>query len=366
VCHGGFSANLWSSRWKQRKELQASYDTAVVEDINDSDNAPMDMAGYASEEESVADHAALVAAHRQSTQDFEQSENNSSKVVLRDSMDLSRELAYSINKVRNKQNQRLLLGAVIKLTEIAKGNVENVSSQSLEELLDNQFNLFTRNMPSRPLFAAGAGQNKENSGASSMRLAASSMRLAAPPGSNGGNRLRSVNERTMNTMRDSNKRENICTLCHLPGHRVGRMCTVVLDAKAQVIKPKEVATFAAKLVGNPAFILVETPSTITKAAIKDWVKNDQVIPGNTKHVIVQHCYYSAKLSESFQMNVLEVSLLAEGGIPMLGYDPAYFPAYHVSTWMSQHCTSNGRKKLVLSSLAGPDIYLSQDMYDYSP
>ena len=143
------------------------------------------------------------------------------------------------------------------------------------------------------------------------------------------------------------------------------MCTVVLDAKAQVIKAKEVATFAAKL-GNPAFILVETPSTITKAAIKDWVKNDQVIPGNTKHVIVQHCYYSAKRSESFQMNVLEVSLLAEGGIPMLGYDPAYFPAYHVSTWMSQHCTSNGRKKLVLSSLAGPDIDLSQDMYDYSP
>ena len=128
---------------------------------------------------------------------------------------------------------------------------------------------------------------------------------------------------------------------------------------------KEVAEFAAKL-GNPTKILVEEPDGATKNTIKEWVYKEHDFPHNTKHMLVQRCFRSAKTAESFQHNILEVKLLEEFGVPILGHGPAYYPAHKVSNWIIRNCSSNGRKKHLLSSLSSPDVGLSQEIYNYSP
>jgi hypothetical protein len=246
---------------------------------------------------------------------------------------------------------------MVKLTEIAKGNIDSISSQSLEEILDNQLNLFTRNMPSQSfMFSQDSEVDKENV----------PMRSNAPTGSNGGQRLRSANERAVNGMRNSNKRAAICTLCHVPGHRIGRMCTIVIDQEAHVIGHREIPQFVERL-GNPALVLVERPDRSVKDAIKEWMSDGgHSIPSRTKHLVVKRCYYSAKPNESYQMNVVEVNLLEDGGMPMAAHCPAYFPAYKVTAWITQNCSSNGRKKHLLSSLCDANQSMSQDLYEYSP
>ena len=249
----------------------------------------------------------------------------------------------------------LLLGAVVKLNEIAKGNAEQINGQSLHEILDNHLSLFTRNMASQPMFSQDTG-DKENQ----------TLRRGAPAGTNGGGRLRSANERTLNAMKNSKKRDSLCSLCLVPGHKVGRMCTIVQDLKARVVPAKDADEFG-KSLGNPVTVLVETPDATTKRTIKDWIGGEHSIPGATQHLLVKRCYYSARRAEStFQMNVVEVMLMGEGGIPLVGHWSAYFPAWKVSTWITSNCTSNGRKRQLLSSMSAASAGYSQTMYNYSP
>jgi hypothetical protein len=60
------------------------------------------------------------------------------KLDLAAMMELTKELAYSINRVHDKDQQKLFLGAVVKLTEVAKGNASLVEGQTLEALLESQ------------------------------------------------------------------------------------------------------------------------------------------------------------------------------------------------------------------------------------
>jgi hypothetical protein len=358
-CHllvtcGGYRINLWNQRWHQRSELEQS---SAVQDQHSSGNDSDDDFGPTQPDDDGSVQDQEDQQEPDSTVNLTQESHGSqSRVALRDAVDLCRDLAYSINKLkREKDKQKLLLGAVVKLTEIAKGNVNSISAQTLEETLENQLNLFTRNMPSQSMFSQDSSADKENQ----------TMRRAAPSGSNGGSRLRSANERALNPMKISSKRVPLCGLCHIPGHRVGRQCTIVMDFGATVVAAKEVAEFAAKL-GNPTKILVEEPDGATKNTIKEWVYKEHDFPHNTKHMLVQRCFRSAKTAESFQHNILEVKLLEEFGVPILGHGPAYYPAHKVSNWIIRNCSSNGRKKHLLSSLSSPDVGLSQEIYNYSP
>ena len=74
---------------------------------------------------------------------------------MKDTLDFTRELGMSISKIQNKEQKRLMLGAVVKLTEIAKGNLESLNGQSLESILDNQLSLFTS-------YSQTGTNNKEN------------------------------------------------------------------------------------------------------------------------------------------------------------------------------------------------------------
>lgn len=192
------------------------------------------------------------------------------------------------------------------------------------------------------------------------------MRKAAPSGSNGGSRLRSANEILGNTMRSSNKRIPVCSLCLLQGHKVGRSCIIVKDYKATLVTAKDSLKFA-KSLGNPNAYLVESPSSTVKASIKEWVIGDFSIPSSTCHIVAKRVFFSAKPSESpFEMNVVEVSLLDGSGAPIAGNDPAYFPAWKVHFWIEKNCVSTGRKKHLLSCLVPASDRLSQLAYDYSP
>ena len=347
---GGFCSASWSTRWLQRAELGSSAGVLAI-DISDDTGTGAD--GGSGDGPACDDRP----TDSVETQTISQSQShNQSHLGLRDLMDVTRELAHSINKLRDKPKQKLLVGAVIKLSEIAKGNAKRISAQSLENILENQLSLFTRNMTSQPRFSQDDnGCDKENHG----------MRNAAPSYSSGGARFRSANERAMNSMKISKKRSAVCTLCFVPGHKVGRQCTVVLDHKAVVIGHREAPEFAAKL-GNPAAVQVDSPDKVTKAAIMGWMQEEQSIPRSTRHVVVKRCFHSAKRTESCSNNVVEVHLLGESGADLLGYCPAYFPAHQVGFWISENCCVNGRKKHLLSSLAGSPPAMSQELYDYSP
>jgi hypothetical protein len=81
----------------------------------------------------------------------------------------------------------LFLGAVVKLTEISKGNIDMVQGQNLESLLDNQLSLFTKHSSQQAMFTDA---NKENDG----------MKRAALP-DRSKNRLKSINERVCSTLK---------------------------------------------------------------------------------------------------------------------------------------------------------------------
>lgn len=351
----GFCIELWAPRWHQCRELGASFaigtNTSIMDDTNDDDDDGQPLTFGNNEMGGDINNQGTT-----STNDLYSSTTGANRLGLRDALDITRQLGYSIGKIHDKEKQMLLLGAVVKLNEIAKGNTEQISGQSLQEVLDNHLSLFTRNMASQPMFSQERASDKENQ----------SLRRAGPVGTNGGGRLKSANERTLNAMRNSKKRDSVCSLCLVPGHKVGRMCTIVQDLKATLIPAKESDEFA-KSLGNPAAVLVETPNSTTKQAITEWISGQYTIPSSTKHLLAKRCFYSARRAESnFQMNVVEVVLMEDGGLPLMGHSPAYFPAWKVSNWITSNCTSNGRKRQVLSSMSAASAGFSQTMYNYSP
>ena len=354
LAFNGFTREAWSPRWLQRPELGTSNLTAAeVDDVaggDDDDDGGTGMGDDDDDDASVAEEAPPPGNSAGSEVD-----RSSLNLGMRDLMDATRALAISVDKVRDKAKKRLLVGAVLKLTEIAKGNLEEISAQSLEEVLENQFGLFTRNMASQPMFSQEDSSNKENE----------VMRNAAPKGTSGGARQRSANERTMNSMRNSTRRPEICTLCYGPGHRVGTHCTVVNHHQAVVVPPKEVPLFAGRL-GNPVAVKVEMPDAETKANIREWLSAQPSIPAETHHMVVKRCFYPARRNETVTNYVVEVHLLKETGESLEGYCPSYFFVHQVSFWITQNCCTRGRKKHLLSCLTDAPLALSQDLCNYSP
>ena len=344
----GFSLDHWSTRWRQRTELGSSSNVGqeanlvqqtIDEDGDEDGDDQLSTGDFGFSQDSCSEMGG----------DDILMGNSNAHLGLRDLMDVTRDLAFSIQKIRDKQKQNLIVGAVMKLTDIAKGNMDQISNQSLEEVLENRLSLFTRNMASQPMFSQE--EDKENS----------VMRNAAPTGSSGGGRKRSANERTRNTMRSSQKRPETCTLCLAQGHRAGPKCPLVTSHGARNVGYREVEAFCSKL-GNPAhFVMEPRPDKKTKQIIKEWIAGDPSIPKTAHHMVIKRSYYNSKKVEQVTTNILEVHLLEAGGLPLQDYCPSYFQAHKVGQWITQHCNYKGRKKHVLSALLDASLSMSQEV-----
>ena len=112
--------------------------------------------------------------------------------------------------------------------------------------------------------------------------------------------------------------------------------------------------------------MVETPDSLTKSALNDWLQDSYSIPSTAQHMLIRRCFHSTKEGASYQANPVEVTLLDHGGTMLDDHELCYFPAYVVAEWITKNCTMAQRKKHLLSSLAQPMPALSQGFYDYTP
>ena len=177
------------------------------------------------------------------------------KFNTRDILEITKDLGYAISKVQSKERQSLMIAAVVKLTEVSKGNFD-FGDKSLEEILEDKLSLFTRNSSSVHFSQESTKENQPI------------MRRGAPI-DHTKNRLRSGNEHARNVMKDSSRRSPLCSLCSLPDHKVGsHRCGVLMQHKAKFIRAKESTGFADSL-GNPALCHVEEASGSTKISSGD-------------------------------------------------------------------------------------------------
>jgi hypothetical protein len=256
----------------QRKQLDSSAATAPI-----SVGIPFAINGNDDDMPVVCDDMSAASAgdgDDDSTLGLSQVSTSTShkKLDLAAMMELTKELAYSINRVRDKDQQKLFLGAVVKLTEVAKGNASLVDGQTLEALLESQLSLFTRNASSQQMFIDA---DKENLG---MRRDALTDRSK--------HRLKSRNELVRNGMRNSNKKEASCSLCHLHTHKAGPCCPVVVKYKSSFVAVKDSREYA-KTLGNPSVHEVLTASAEDRVPMKEWLSDGCEIPSTAHHLVVR-------------------------------------------------------------------------------
>ncbi|KAG7341543.1 hypothetical protein IV203_023495 [Nitzschia inconspicua] len=165
----------------------------------------------------------------------------------------------------------------------------------------------------------------------------------------------------MDMMKEARKREALCSLCLKPGQRVVK-CPKISEAKATLIGPDNLAGFTDGL-GDPMFCVVEEPCGSVRETIKEWMQPGRNIPVEAVHLVVRKCFYSATRQDSSR-NVVEVFVWGEGGTPVGGHCPAYYPVNKVAQWILTNCNARRRKKHILSSLQKPVQGLSQHLYDY--
>jgi len=167
---------------------------------------------------------------------------------------------------------------------------------------------------------------------------------------------------TVTKMRDSNKRRSQCGFCLVVGHRMTG-CQTLKDLNAQVLGAKRdtIDKFMSGL-GNPTVHKVKKNGTEEKQLLQEWMTSVSLIPKQTKHMHIIRCFYSAIEVASHSQNVLEVKLLHEGGLPMLGYSPSYFSVEAIKHWISSKAKSNH----VLTSLLAADPQTALNLYTYSP
>jgi hypothetical protein len=229
--NGCFVKSLWSEKWYQRTDLDVSRNVGfekfgktmsdivlpntIVEHNNelvDTDDVHVNAVFEATEKENADPNTVLM----------EVDERPKHKMTLRDMMDVCCKFAYAVNGVRDPSQQQMYMGAVVKLTEFARGNYAD-GNFSLEQSINKYLSLFTQNLPQQDLFSATSSQLDKTS-------TTNNMSNGATPGTNGGCRLQSKNERIVNSLKNSTRRTRVCSLCMKPGHRAGRNCLLLKSA----------------------------------------------------------------------------------------------------------------------------------------
>ena len=102
--------------------------------------------------------------------------------------------------------------------------------------------------------------------------------------------------------------------------------------------------------GNPAYYEVIQPNEETTHLMEQHLVNSNSIPKLAWHLVLLNTYFSLIPDQSFQYNVVEVTVLEKGGSQLSGYERAFFPVHRVQSWMDKHCSMTKRKKHLLSTL----------------
>ncbi|KAG7337370.1 hypothetical protein IV203_034764 [Nitzschia inconspicua] len=372
LVQGGFCRENWGARWHQRTSLGKSENKGnsweQIQRLDahplEGDDLSMQDGGFGDGNESVSPQQEAVATTPGSRPETVALVNSpSAEYGLSEMHTIARDLVNSIDKVRDKTKKDLLLGTLVKLADVANGNMEQFHNESLLDALHGYLGQFSRTMPSQEMFSQNyQAYSQHDYEGPSMDNQHAALKKWNPTWANGGRRYRSRNERTMDRMRDSNKRKPTCTLCLQPGHRVGK-CPKIHVIGASIIGHENVVEYADRL-GNPRYYLVEDPCRDVKELIKAWMKGGSRLPPGATHVVVHKLYYSARKQESFQNSVAQVSVWGEACMPMDEYCPAYYPDHEVAHWMANNCRGKKRKKHILSCLQTPVQEIAAQMYDY--
>jgi hypothetical protein len=231
----------------------------------------------------------------------------------------------------------------VKMAEILKGNADFVQGMSLQGVLESHITTFTRSCtPHRP-----SSEDAPESGGNGK---GNCMKRGGPPlpSSRPKKRLASKNE----VMLNCTKAKPCCSLCKRPRHRAnGTRCPVSARYNSYLVQWTDVRAMAAKL-GDPFFYEVRQSDEETTQLMNQWVLdgNSKDIPKDAWHLILINTYFGPIPNESSQRNIIEVTILAEGGRELSGYEKAFFPVHRIHNWMIKHCTMRHQKKHVLSTL----------------
>lgn len=152
----------------------------------------------------------------------------------------------------------------------------------------------------------------------------------------------------LEAMIDNQQRKPTCSLCLQRHHNVNR-CRIIERYKAWWVQPRYVREMSARL-GNPAYYEVIQPNEETTHLMEQHMVNSNSIPKLAWHLVLLNTYFSLIPDQSFQYNVVEVTVLEKGGSQLSGYERAFFPVHRVQSWMDKHCSMTKRKKHLLSTL----------------
>jgi hypothetical protein len=186
----------------------------------------------------------------------------------------------------------------------------------------------------------------------------------------GKKRLKVMNHETFIK---SSRQQTCCTLCCNVGHNAKEtICPVVTKYQALFIDSKDVPELAAS-VGNPLYYEVKKPDSETKQSIMSWIEKGNLydIPCHAHHLVLLNCYFCARENQPWYFNLVQVTVLEEGGKELSGYQIAFFPVYKIQEWLTKQCVRQGRNnKHVLSTLrpkhtSNHPFLPDDDMYNYS-
>jgi hypothetical protein len=99
-------------------------------------------------------------------------------------------------------------------------------------------------------------------------------------------RLKSRNELVRNGMKNSNKKDPSCSLCHLHTHKAGPRCPVLVNFKSTFVSAKDTREYA-KTLGNPSVHDVLTASAEDRIPMREWLSEGYNIPFRAHHYVLR-------------------------------------------------------------------------------
>jgi len=134
-----FDVTMWNERWRHREELGKS------RRCGEEEGELLTFDGRMSQglsQGSVDPGLFLQDLSQQSMQPSSRNHLSNKKIPLKELLRLSNQLGYAIHGVHNIPKQRMFLGAVVKLTEVANGNELN-DEESLCKAINQHLNMFS-------------------------------------------------------------------------------------------------------------------------------------------------------------------------------------------------------------------------------
>ncbi|KAG7341180.1 hypothetical protein IV203_029274 [Nitzschia inconspicua] len=140
LVQGGFCRENWGARWHQRTSLGKSENKGnsweQIQRLDDhpleGDDLSMQDGGFGDGDESVSPQQEAVATTPGSRPETVALVNSpSAEYGLSEMHTIARDLVNSIDKVRDKTKKDLFLGTLVKLADVANGNMEQFHNESL-------------------------------------------------------------------------------------------------------------------------------------------------------------------------------------------------------------------------------------------